>query len=172
MRSYIALALASYASANLNQTKARFMQYIVQHGKSYATFEEFDFRFAQWLTVDIEINEHNATESSYKLGHNKMSDWTEAEYLSLLTYKPLPDAIKNEVDFNTTTIPNSVDWIAAGAVNPIKDQGNCGSCWAFSAVGALEGAWKLKTGSLLSFAEQQLVDCSTSNYGCGGGWQD
>ena len=118
----------------------------------------------------MDINAHNATETSYKLGHNKMSDWTEAQYQSLLTYRPLPNAYKNVVVLDTTAVPNSVDWIAAGAVNPIKDQGQCGSCWAFSSVGALEGAWKIKTGTLLSFAEQQLVDCSTVNYGCGGGW--
>ena len=168
MRSYIALALAAFASAN--ETKARFMQFITEFGKNYGTVEEFEFRFAQWLTVDMDINAHNATESSYKLGHNKMSDWTEAQYQSLLTYRPLPNAYKNVVVLDATAVPNSVDWIAAGAVNPIKDQGQCGSCWAFSSVGALEGAWKIKTGTLLSFAEQQLVDCSTVNYGCGGGW--
>ena len=99
-----------------------------------------------------------------------MSDWTDAEYYSILTGKAMPDADKNFASLNATSVPNSVDWIAAGAVNAIKDQGQCGSCWSFSAVGALEGAWKLKTGTLLSFAEQQLVDCSTANSGCNGGW--
>ena len=62
-----------------------------------------------------------------------------------------------------------IDWVSLGAVNPIRDQGYCGSCWAFSAVTALEGAWFIKTGQLLNFSEQQLVDCSSSNYGCNGG---
>jgi len=53
-----------------------------------------------------------------------------------------------------------VSWIGAGAVNLIKNQGSCNSCWAFSAAGALEGAWQIKTGTLLSFSEQQLVDCT------------
>ncbi len=118
----------------------------------------------------MEINTHNATESSYRLGHIKISDWTEAQYQSLLTYRSLPNAYKNVVVLDTTAVSNSVDWIAAGAVNLIKDQGQCVSSWAFSSVGALEDAWKIKTGTLLSFAEQQLVDCFTENYGCGGGW--
>ena len=66
-----------------------------------------------------------------------------------------------------------MDWRTAGAVNAVKDQGQCGSCWAFSAIGTLEGAHFLATGNLLSFAEQQLVDCNrswTGNHGCNGGW--
>ena len=169
MKSFIALALAAVASAN--EQGAKFMQYITEQGKSYATVEEFEARFTQWAKMDQLITTHNAQLGrSYSLGHNKLSDWTDAEYYSILTGKAMPDADKNFASLNATSVPNSVDWIAAGAVNAIKDQGQCGSCWSFSAVGALEGAWKLKTGTLLSFAEQQLVDCSTANSGCNGGW--
>ena len=68
--------------------------------------------------------------------------------------------------------PASVDWVAAGAVTPIKNQGNCGSCYTFSSTGALEGAHFLSTQSLLSFSEQLFLDCSmsygTGNHGCNG----
>ena len=73
-------------------------------------------------------------------------------------------------DGPTPTPTGGIDWRTKGAVNSVKNQGSCGSCWSFSANMAMEGAHFVKTGSLLSFAEQQLVDCSTSNHGCSGGW--
>jgi len=73
-------------------------------------------------------------------------------------------------------MPTSVDWREQGAVCPIKNQGSCGSCWAFSAVGALEGAYEIKTGNLVCFSEQQLVDCAKGihypGFGCNGGYMD
>ena len=74
------------------------------------------------------------------------------------------------VELDVSALPTSVDWRTKGIVNPVKNQGQCGSCWAFSATAAVEGANAIKTGTLLSLSEQQFVDCDKRSQGCNGGW--
>lgn len=110
---------------------------------------------------------------TYQLGLNHFADWTEAEYKSLLGYKSQRVGI-NKVEVLDASNATPVDWRTKGAVNGVKNQASCGSCWAFSAVAALEGAYAAQHGQLLNLSEQQLVDCSHEgeNAGCNGGMMD
>jgi C1A family cysteine protease len=103
---------------------------------------------------------------------NEFADLTASEFKSrnVCYSRNLQD--KNYVKFQTSIIsPSELDWVSKGAVTPVKDQQQCGSCWAFSTTGSVESAYFLSTGKLISLSEQQLVDCSGSygNEGCNGG---
>lgn len=78
--------------------------------------------------------------------------------------------IKEPVMLDDTNLSQAVDWRTAGGVNAVKNQGHCGSCWAFSATCAVEFAHWKATSTLLSLSEQQVVSCSIEDYGCKGGW--
>ena len=113
--------------------------------------------FSYWHEV---INEHNNSNGpNFTLGHNQFSDWSNEEYAAILTYRV--SAAKNHkngdysnvFDTDDADLPDEFSWVEAGGVTPVKDQGRCGACWAFSAIGALEGAYFAKYKQLLSFSE-------------------
>jgi len=127
------------------------------------------------------IEKHNAGNSSYTLGHNQFSHLSNEEwvaYVRLGLGKPegAPADFIHEAPADLSVLAGSVDWTTKGAVTPVKNQGNCGSCWSFSATGALEGVYQIKYGTLESFSEQELVSCDTGGIfgdkGCSGGLMD
>lgn len=173
MRTFAAAAIAGLVAATpMSEMEYKFINFVAKYGKSYGTKEEYQFRLQQFAKNDAAIEEENATQVNYRLAHNKMSDWTEMEYKRLLGYRPDNQTAEAVFESNQA-VPSWTtgwNWINQGAVNPVQDQGQCGSCWAFGSVACMEGAWFQKTGTLLKFAEQQLVDCVKTCMGCNGGW--
>jgi len=162
--------------------QAAFSDWMVQNQKSYSNVE---FRLRYFIfksNLDL-IESHNAKEGeSYTLAMNSLGDLTAAEFAQYyLGYnqelKPTTifsahqDLAASSVVRSANALPESLDWRTKGAVTPVKDQGQCGSCWAFSTTGSSEGAHFLSTGKLVSLSEQNLMDCSNSygNQGCNGG---
>lgn len=168
-------AAALGASATPADLDAQFKHFIETYGKDYGSeFESRKAVFAKNLEI---IERENAANRGYTLGVNSYADLTGAEFVERYTGvngKPNMTATLGTHRYSGAALADSVDWVSKGAVTPVKDQGECGSCWAFSSTGALEGAWQLATGKLLSFSEQELVDCAKyrwGNNGCGGGLQ-
>ncbi|XP_055946984.1 uncharacterized protein LOC129980627 [Argiope bruennichi] len=143
--------------------------------KTYDTLEE-NIRRPILLNRLVSIIKFNLKNSTYNLGLNKYSDLSHDEYMKYLNgFKVGNTSRINPKPFilpNISKIPDEVDWRDHGLVTPVKDQKLCGSCWAFSSTGALEGQTKKKTGKLISLSEQNLVDCVSDNSGCDGGWMD
>jgi len=163
---------ALIAPLSTQEYEQEFSAWVGTHNKAY-TADQFFYRFGVFRKALDTIRNHNSKGLSWTMGLNKFADLTSEEFSAFVGQFPAPTP-SNAVPFVHNPefqAPDSVNWITAGAVTPVKDQGQCGSCWAFSTIGALEGWNFLSTKKLLSFSEQQLVDCSKDVcYGCQGGW--
>ena len=165
-----------------DEIKAVHESWLVQHGKSYNSLGEKEERFQIFKDNLRFIDEHNADpDRSYKVGLNRFADLTNDEYrskyLGIKKKDTRPKLSTGKSDryapLAGESLPESIDWREKGAVPAIKDQGSCGSCWAFSTVGAIEGINQIVTGDLITLSEQELVDCDRSyNDGCNGGLMD
>nr|AJD78151.1 cysteine proteinase SAG12H5 [Hevea brasiliensis]AJF19709.1 cysteine proteinase [Hevea brasiliensis] len=157
----------------------RHKQWMEKYGKAYKDDNEKQ-RHLQIFKNNVEyIESFNAAGAKpYRLGINQFADQTNEEFKAFRKgYKRPRDARLGKTSFkyeNVTVVPANLDWRKKGAVTPIKNQGHCGSCWAFSAVAATEGINQITTGTLISLSEQELVDCDTkgNDQGCEGGYME
>lgn len=173
-----------------------FNQWVESFGKKYDGVHEFVSRFKIWTENHrtllscrlfcscrnltnafvlgyIETHNSQIPPPSFVLGHNQFSDLTADEYRQLNKLGALHKRQENpsliKVSRRLREVPNEVNWVEKGAIGTVKNQGMCGSCWAFSAIGAIEAAHFIDTGNLTALSEQQLVDCDNIDLGCMGG---
>lgn len=167
-----------------------FQRWKAKHKKVYKHAEEAEKRlenFKRNLRYVVERNtegKRSGDDKRHGVGLNKFADLSNEEFKQLYVSK-----VKKSVNqkwrakreslrtskrkgVESCEAPASLDWRNYGIVTGVKDQGECGSCWAFSSTGAMEGINALKTGDLISLSEQELVDCDTTNDGCDGGYMD
>jgi cathepsin L len=178
----LAIAVAVYAlpvdDDGSNMTWEEFKN---MYNKKYMSQEEELTRMEIFESNKQYVKVHNMNKDKhgFDLAINEFCDMGGAEFAKLYNgyLRHLRNTTRNNIrmiSLNTPDLPDTVDWRTKGVVTPIKNQGQCGSCWAFSTTGSLEGQHALKTGTLVSLSEQQLVDCSGSygNHGCEGGLMD
>uniref|UniRef100_A0A0L8HP87 Cathepsin propeptide inhibitor domain-containing protein n=2 Tax=Octopus bimaculoides TaxID=37653 RepID=A0A0L8HP87_OCTBM len=162
------IAVFTFVSANWIPNDDTWELYKSTFRKEYRNAEIENFRRAMWEENANFINEHNLEADmgihTYWLGMNEYADLSNREFQEMMTGF-LPQNRSMETSFisnNLEYLPRTVDWRQHGYVTGVKNQGPCGSCWAFSATGSLEGQYFKKYGRLISLSEQILVDCSSS----------
>merc|ERR1719359_695120 len=154
-----------------------FAKFVERFQKSYATAEERATRLRAFTENLVEIHQLQMADPDAEYSHlTPFADWTQDEFLARNGLKTelaeqLREAPQEAEPLSVADLPASFDWRTKGAVNAVKNQAQCGSCWAFATVANIEGVNFLKTKTLLSLSEQELVDCDkkTGDQGCQGG---
>jgi C1A family cysteine protease len=162
----------------------RFLTWMTEYGHSFSD-AEYEERLRNFAASEDLIVSHNAEEqATFKMAHNAFSHMTWPEFKAAKAIgRPMLSSPNRPLDFpkmakpavarrKLSNLPKSINWLEKGGVTPVKNQGSCGSCWSFSSTGAMEGAYFVRTGELISLSEQMLVDCDTYDSGCGGGLMD
>ncbi|KAK9843554.1 hypothetical protein WJX81_008640 [Elliptochloris bilobata] len=156
-----------------------FAGWVKSFEKAYAAdVQEYERRFGVWLDNLNFVHAHNQRGGSYWLGLNALADWSHEEYKQhMLGYRadlrPEHRKANSSFQYANAVAPPIVDWREKDAVAEVKNQEQCGSCWAFSTTGAVEGINAIYSGKLVSLSEQELVDCDTTrDHGCQGGLMD
>jgi len=176
-----ALAAVASAQAEPSDLVRKFEDFVREFGRSYPDEAEYQARFAAFVeNLRFVEAENSKGTNPYRLGVTEFADMTRDEFrTSYLGYRAPPQvwsgaAYLGPFKASNSSLPAEVNWQQKGAVTGVKNQGQCGSCWAFSTTGALEGAYQIATGKLVSLSEQQLVDCAQSfgEQGCNGGMMD
>lgn len=184
MKAVVLACLVLTASANHARPREYYEELFYEHIQQFKLQikdgAEFIKRVAIFASNVDMIEKHNADPSqTFKMGMNQFTHLTFDEFKEAVNLNGIkrPNLRKSTGVHNApsdlSSLPSSIDWTTKGAVTPVKDQGQCGSCWSFATTGAMEGAYAVKYGSLPSFSEQQLVSCAPKpNEGCNGGWMD
>jgi C1A family cysteine protease len=172
------LAVVGMFDEELSELWTRFK---ITHRKQYTEDNEDNYRRSVFAKNVEYISLHNMQadlgQHTFTLGINEFADLTAEEFkfymLGARAHDQMTmfDVTNHTFDdkFDDVTA-DAVDWRTRGFVTRVKQQGQCGSCWAFSTTGALEGQWFKKTGRLVALSEQNLVDCDKAQHGCNGGW--
>lgn len=174
------LLLAASALGRLDEASldGHWEQWKITHRREYNGLDEEAIRRAVWEKNMRMIEAHNEEAAlgmhSYELGMNHLGDMTSEEVSEKMTGLLVPTNRERRftmaLNDSAVKLPKFLDYRKKGMVTPVKDQGSCGSCWAFSSAGALEGQLAKTTGQLVDLSPQNLVDCVKENQGCGGGY--
>lgn len=183
MRGFALLGLAAVSATAEDLQGAvteKFEEFKKVYGKKYGSPEEELKRFKIFVRNVEAASKMQVLDSGARYGHmSPLADLSELEFASMNTLPVTRQVLQKHAQeakkhvsaykLNMASLPDSYDWRDKGAVTPVKNQAQCGSCWAFATVANIEGQNYIANGQLLSLSEQELVDCDTNDNGCNGG---